>query len=52
MKIKFTNYEIRMQKIIGSIAQPNWRVIGSKRQFSSDARSSAIPGKLSFDNFA
>ena len=38
------------KKIIGSNAQPNWRVVGSKRQFSRGARSSAIPGKLSFDN--
>ena len=40
-----------MQKITPPIAQPNWRVIGSKRQFSRGARSYGIPGKLSLDNF-
>ena len=41
----------KTKKITPPIAQQNWGFLGWKRQFSSDAGSSAIPGKLSSRNF-
>ena len=49
--IRMQNFEIQNKKITPPIAQQNWGFLGWKRQFSSDAGSSAIPGKLSSRNF-